>query len=82
MTRGTTVKMIQLRTVALLLAAGIFGSAGAQANKPDTQRQVAKSGPKTQQTQIVKPAQHDRKDHILYAWDRVGKPIDRESFLI
>jgi hypothetical protein len=74
--------MIQLRTLALLLAAGLSGSAWAQETANETQKPVAETAPKLPQPELVQPIQQDQQNPLLYAWDRVGKPLGKESFFI
>ena len=85
MTRGTTVKMIQLTTLSLLLAAGLCGSAWAQTPAADPSPPVAEAVSKSPQAEPAQPkqqAEHAEQGRTYYVWDRVGKPIGKESFLI
>jgi hypothetical protein len=74
--------MIQLRTLALLLAAGLAGSAWAHAPKVEQSPPVVESAARTPQAELAQPAQQEKQAGTLYAWDRVGKPIGKESFFV
>ncbi len=72
--------MIQLRTLALLLVAGLSGSVCAQASNLGPP--AVMTAPKTQQIKTEKPAQQSQKDPVRYAWDRVGTPIGKEGYFV
>jgi hypothetical protein len=74
--------MIQLTTLSLLLAAGLCGSAWAQTPAADPSPPVAEAVSKAPQTESAQPKQQDEQARTYYVWDRVGKPIGKESFLI
>jgi hypothetical protein len=74
--------MIQLRTLTLLLAAGLAGSAWGKAPEVKQSPPVVESAVKTPQTDLAQAAQQERQADLLYAWDRVGKPIGKESFFV
>lgn len=82
MTRGTTVKMIQLSTLTLLLATGLCGSAWAQMPSAEPSPPVVEAVSRTPQTELVRPMQPTEQARTYYVWDRVGKPIGKESFFI
>jgi hypothetical protein len=82
MTRGTTVKMIQLRTLILLLAAGLSGSAWAHMSTAEPSQPVVEPVSSTPQIELTQPNQHEEQARTYYVWDRVGKPIGKESFFI
>jgi hypothetical protein len=83
MTRGTTVKMIQLSTLTLLLAAGLFGSAWANAPKPEPRhRPVVESVCSALEAELIQPTPLAERARTYYVWDRVGRPLGKESFFI
>jgi len=82
MTRGTNVKMIQLRTLTLLLAAGLAGSAWAQTPEVEQSPPAVGSASKTPQLELAQPGQQEKPAKPFYAWDRVGRPIGKESFFV
>ncbi len=82
MTRGTTVKMIQLSTLTLLLATGLCGSTWAQTPPAEPSPPVVDAVSRTPQTELAQPKQKDEQARTYYVWDRVGKPIGKESFFI
>jgi hypothetical protein len=82
MTRGTTVKMIQLSTLTLLLAAGLSGTAWANTPAAEPSQPVVESVSSTPQTELAQPRPPAEQARTYYAWDRVGKPMGKESFFI
>ncbi len=75
-------KMIRLSALTLLLAAGLSGTGWAQAPAAEPSPPVAKAVSKTTQTELVQPKQAADEGRTYYVWDRVGKPVGKESFLI
>jgi hypothetical protein len=82
MTRGTTVKMIQLSALTLLLAAGLSGTARANTPTAEPSQPVVESVSSTPQPELAQPKQPQDHGKTYYVWDRVGKPIGKESFFI
>jgi hypothetical protein len=82
MTRGTTVKMIQLSTLTLLLAAGLSGSAWASTPTAEPNPPAMDSAPRTPQTELAQLKPQEEQARTYYVWDRVGKPLGKETFLI
>jgi hypothetical protein len=79
------VKMIQLSALNLLLLAGLYGSAWAQAPAPQPSPpavQSAEPTPSGDTAQSSQAKQADQQARTYYVWDRVGKPLGKESFLI
>lgn len=78
-------KMIQLTTLTLLLAAGLCESAWAQTPAADPSPPVVEAVSKAPQTEVAQPKQQAdqaEQGRTYYVWDRVGKPVGKESFLI
>lgn len=82
MTRGTTVKMIQLSTLTLLLAAGLSGTGWANMPTAESSQPVVESVFRTPQTALAQPWQPQDQGKLYYVWDRVGRPLGKESFFI
>lgn len=82
MTRGTTVKMIQLSTLTLLLAAGLSGTAWASTPTAEPSQPVVELVSSTPQVELSQTWQPKDQGKLYYVWDRVGKPIGKESFFI
>jgi hypothetical protein len=74
--------MIQLSTLTLLLAAGLSGTAWANTPAAEPSQPVVESVSSMQQVELAQPKQHEEQARTYYVWDRVGKPIGKESFLI
>jgi hypothetical protein len=74
--------MIQLRTLTLLLAAGLAGSAWAQPPEVEQSPPAVESAPKTPQAELAQPTRQEKQANTFYAWDRVGRPISKESFFV
>jgi hypothetical protein len=75
--------MIQLRTLTLLLAAGLAGSAWAQAPEVGQSPPALDTALKTPHAELAQPGQpQEIQANTFYAWDRVGRPIGKETFFI
>ncbi len=82
MTRGTTVKMIQLSTLTVLLVAGLSGLAWANTPTAEPSQPVVESVSSTPQPELAQPEQPQDQGKTYYVWDRVGKPMGMETFFI
>jgi hypothetical protein len=75
--------MIQLSTLTLLLAAGLTGTAWANTPTAEPSQPVVDLVVSiTRQIELAPPDQHEEQARTYYVWDRVGKPIGKESFFI
>jgi len=74
--------MIQLSTLTLLLAAGLSGSAWANTPTAEPSQSVVESVFSTPQPELAQPEQPQDQGKVYYVWDRVGRPIGKETFFI